>query len=181
MVSPAQGSAEASSVSRSVGSLLDELARQGARRMLAAALEAEVAAYISEYSGAVDGNGHRLVVGNGRAVPRSVTTSAGAIEVHAPRMNDKRVDEATGKRARFSSAILPAWCRRSPKVTEVLPLLYLHGLSSGDFVPALGQFLGSDAGLSPTTVTRLTQTWQAEGEDLRRQGSLGGGLRLRVG
>jgi len=141
---------------------LDELAREGARRMLAAALEAEVAAYIDEHSGEVDGDGHRLVVRNGRAVPRSVTTSAGAIEVHAPRVNDKRVDEATGERARFSSAILPAWCRRSPKVTEVLPLLYLHGLSSGDFVPALGQFLGSDAGLSSTTVTRLTQIWQAE-------------------
>jgi len=141
---------------------LDELAREGARRMLAAALEAEVAAYIEEHSGALDANGHRLVVRNGRAVPRSVTTSAGAIEVHAPRVNDKRVEEATGARVRFSSAILPAWCRRSPKVTEVLPLLYLHGLSSGDFVPALGQFLGSTAGLSAATVTRLTQTWQAE-------------------
>ena len=161
-VVPAGGSAEAASVSGSAGSLLDELAREGARRMLAAALEAEVAAYIEEHSGALDGNGHRLVVRNGRAVPRSVTTSAGAIEVHAPRVNDKRVEEATGARVRFSSAILPAWCRRSPKVTEVLPLLYLHGLSSGDFVPALGQFLGSTAGLSAATVTRLTQTWQAE-------------------
>ncbi|GAA3786660.1 IS256 family transposase [Sphaerisporangium flaviroseum] len=80
----------------------------------------------------------------------------------APRVNDKRVDEATGERKRFSSAILPPWCRKSPKISEVLPLLYLHGLSSGDFVPALEQFLGSSAGLSPATVTRLTQQWQAD-------------------
>lgn len=77
-------------------------------------------------------------------------------------MNDKRVDEATGERKRFSSAILPPWCRKSPKISEVLPLLYLHGLSSGDFVPALEQFLGSSAGLSPATVTRLTTQWQAD-------------------
>jgi transposase-like protein len=68
----------------------------------------------------------------------------------------------TGERARFSSAILPAWARKTPKVTEVLPLLYLHGLSSGDFVPALGQFLGSSAGLSSAVITKLTETWQAE-------------------
>ncbi len=84
------------------------------------------------------------------------------VEVKAPRVNDKRVDEATGERKRFSSAILPPWCRKSPKISEVLPLLYLHGLSSGDFVPALEQFLGSSAGLSPATVTRLTQQWQAD-------------------
>lgn len=77
-------------------------------------------------------------------------------------MNDKRVDEATGERKRFSSAILPPWCRKSPKIAEVLPLLYLHGLSSGDFVPAMERFLGSSAGLSPATVTRLTAQWQAD-------------------
>lgn len=65
----------------------------------------------------------------------------------APRINDRRVDEATGERRRFSSKILAPWCRRSPKISEVLPLLYLHGLSSGDFVPALEQFLGGTAGL----------------------------------
>ncbi|GGO71780.1 hypothetical protein GCM10012289_38260 [Nonomuraea cavernae] len=80
----------------------------------------------------------------------------------APRVNDKRVDEATGERRRFSSSILPAWARKTPSVGEVLPLLYLHGLSSGDFVPALGQFLGSTAGLSASVVTRLTETWKGE-------------------
>ena len=89
-------------------------------------------------------------------------TSAGAVEVTAPRVNDRRTDPATGERQRFCSAILPPWARRTPKITEVLPLLYLHGLSSGDFVPALGQFLGSAAGLSAAVITRLTESWQAE-------------------
>jgi hypothetical protein len=79
-----------------------------------------------------------------------------------PRVNDKRTDPVTGERKRFSSAILPAWARKTPKITEVLPLLYLHGLSSGDFVPALGQFLGSAAGLSAAVITRLTEQWRAE-------------------
>jgi transposase-like protein len=91
-----------------------------------------------------------------------VLTSAGAVEVTVPRVNDKRTDPDTGERQRFSSAILPPWARKTPKITEVLPLLYLHGLSSGDFVPALGQFLGSSAGLSAAVITRLTETWRAE-------------------
>src|SRR6266511_5002846 len=144
------------------GSLLDEIAREGARRMLAAALRAEADAYVEQFVDERDEEGHRLVVRNGHAVPRSVMTAAGAIDVHAPRVNDKRVDEATGERKRFSSAILPAWCRRSPKITDVLPLLYLHGLSGGDFVPAFEQFLGSSAGLSASTITRLTEQWQSE-------------------
>ena len=80
----------------------------------------------------------------------------------APRVNDRSVDEVTGERRRFSSAILPPWCRKSPKINEVLPLLYLHGLSSSDFGPALEQFLGSGAGLSASTITRLVAQWQDE-------------------
>jgi transposase-like protein len=144
------------------GSLLDEIVRDGARRMLAAALEAEVAAYIAAHTDQLDENGRRLVVRNGHAVPRQVLTSSGAVEVTAPRVNDKRVDEQTGQRRRFASVILPAWCRKSPKVTEVLPLLYLHGLSSSDFVPALEGFLGTGSGLSAPTITRLTAQWQTE-------------------
>ncbi|MET9888114.1 IS256 family transposase [Streptomyces sp. NPDC006430] len=144
------------------GSLIDEIVREGARRMLAAALEAEVNAYIAELADQRDESGRRLVVRNGFHQPRKMTTAAGVIEVKAPRVNDKRVDEATGERKRFSSAILPPWCRKSPKISEVLPLLYLHGLSSGDFVPALEQFLGSSASLSPATVIRLTTQWQAD-------------------
>ncbi|WP_326742766.1 IS256 family transposase [Streptomyces sp. NBC_01768] len=141
------------------GSLIDEIVREGARRMLAAALEAEVNQYIAELAAETDDRGRRLVVRNGHHRPRTVVTAAGPLKVTAPRVNDRRVDEATGERKRFSSKILPPWCRKSPKISEVLPLLYLHGLSSGDFVPALEQFLGGTAGLSPATVTRLTKQW----------------------
>jgi transposase-like protein len=79
----------------------------------------------------------------------------------APRVNDKGVDPGTGERRRFSSVILPPWARKTPKITEVLPLLYLHGLSSGDFVPALAQFLGSSKGLSGPVITKLTEQWRA--------------------
>lgn len=141
------------------GLLLDDIVRDGARRMLAAALEAEVDQYITELAGEKDDHGRRLVVRNGHHHPRQITTAAGAVEVAAPRVNDKRLDEETGERKRFSSKILAPWCRKSPKVTEVLPLLYLHGLSGGDFVPALEQFLGSAAGLSGPTVNRLIKKW----------------------
>jgi transposase-like protein len=143
-------------------SLIDEIVREGARRMLAEALQAEVDAYIAAHAAERDGNGRRLVVRNGSHEPREVLTSAGAVEVTVPRVNDKRTDPETGERKRFSSVILPPWCRKTPKITEVLPLLYLHGLSSGDFVPALGQFLGSSAGLSAAAITRLTEQWRAE-------------------
>jgi len=144
------------------GSLLDEIVRVGARQMLAAALQAEVAAYVAAHADQVDEQGHRLVVRNGYHAGREVTTAAGAVAVRQPRVNDKRIDEGTGERRRFSSAILPAWSRKSPRVAEVLPLLYLHGLSSSDFGPALTQFLGSDQGLSPATITRMTAQWQDE-------------------
>ncbi|MFT4187734.1 MAG: IS256 family transposase [Aeromicrobium sp.] len=144
------------------GSLLDEIVRDGARQMLAAALQAEVAACIEAFAGEVDENGRRLVVRNGFHEPREVTTAAGAIPVKAPRVNDKRVDPVTGERRRFASAIPPAWARKSPRVAEVLPLLYLHGLSSGDFGPALTRFLGASHGLSASVITRLTKDWQNE-------------------
>lgn len=143
-------------------SLIDEIVREGARRMLAEALRAEVDAYVALYTDDRDDNGHRLVVRNGYHAPREVMTSAGAVEVTAPRVNDKRTDPDTGARRRFSSAILPPWARKTPKITEVLPLLYLHGLSSGDFVPALGQFLGSAKGLSAAVIMKLTEQWKAE-------------------
>jgi transposase-like protein len=149
-------------VSAAGGCVLDEIVREGARAMLAAALRAEVAAYIEAHAEEVDEQGRRLVVRNGYAEPREVLTSSGAVEVVAPRVNDKRVDEVTGERRRFCSAILPPWCRKSPKINEVLPLLYLHGLSSNDFGPALEQFLGTSAGLSGSVITRLTVQWQDE-------------------
>ena len=142
-------------------SALDEIVLDGAQRMLAAALEAEVDAYIAALVCERDERGRALVVRNGHAEARTITTAAGRIEVTAPRVNDKRVDD-DGERCRFRSSILPPWARKSPKVTEVLPLMYLHGMSSGDFAPALAGFFGSAAGLSASVITRLTTQWQAE-------------------
>jgi putative transposase len=141
---------------------LDELFREGARRMLAAALEAEVEAYIAAHAELVDEHGHRVVVRNGHAPARTITSGVGRVEVLRPRVDDRRVDPTTGGRVQFQSVLLPRWCRRSPKVAEVLPLLYLHGLSSLDFVPALEAFFGAAAGLSASVITRLTTQWQAE-------------------
>jgi putative transposase len=141
---------------------LDQIVREGARRMLAAALEAEVDDYLAASAAERDEQGRRLVVRNGHARQREVTTVAGAVAVRAPRVNDRRIDPQTGQRVRFRSVILPPWCRKSPKVVEVLPLLYLHGLSTGDFVPALEAFFGSAAGLSAAVITRLVTQWQAD-------------------
>jgi transposase-like protein len=141
---------------------LDELAREGARRMLAAALEAEVDAYLAAAAAERDEQGRRLVVRNGHARQRDILTAAGAVAVQAPRVNDRRVDSVTGQRIRYRSVILPPWCRKSPKVAEVLPLLYLHGLSTGDFVAALEGFFGSAAGLSAPVIGRLVAAWQAD-------------------
>ncbi len=148
---------------------LDELAREGARRMLAAALEAEVDAYITAFAALTDERGHRLVRRNGHAPARQLATGTGQVEVTRPRVDDRRVDPATGQRRQFQSVILPRWVRRSPKVAAVLPLLYLHGLSSSDFVPALEELLGSAAGLSASVVTRLCEQWQAEREAFQQR------------
>ena len=143
-------------------SVIDDIVREGARRLLAEALAAEVEVCIAGLAEECDEAGRRLVVRNGYHEPREVLTSAGAVEVTVPRVNDRRVDPDTGERHRFTSVILPPWCRKTPKINEVLPLLYLHGLSSGDFGPALGQFLGSSAGLSSSVITKLTETWRGE-------------------
>jgi Transposase, Mutator family len=116
-------------------SLIDEIVREGARRMLAEALQAEVDAYIAAHAAERDANGRRLVVRNGCHQPREILTSAGAVEVTVPRVNDKRTDPDTGERKRFASAILPPWARKTPKITEVLPLLYLTGCPAGTSCP----------------------------------------------
>jgi putative transposase len=141
---------------------LDDLAREGALRMIAAALEAEVDEYVRSFAEERDEDGKRLVVRNGKARGRKLTVGSGTLSIRAPRVNDKRVEEE-GERQKFSSKILPAYARRSPKVTEVLPILYLYGLSTGDFGPALRDLLGEDAsGLSSSSIQRLTEAWQAE-------------------
>jgi len=148
---------------------LDELAREGARRMLQMALEIEVDAYLEAHREDRDGSGHALVVRNGKSRARRVTVGAGTFSVQAPRVNDRRVDEE-GQRQRFRSRILPPYMRRSPKVAEVLPILYLRGLSTGDFREALPVLLGKEAsGLSPTVITRLTAQWSMEYEAFRKR------------
>src|SRR6266545_4313939 len=117
----------------------------------------------------VDERGHRLVRRNGHAPARSIATGTGQVEVVRPRVDDRRVDPETGQRQQFQSVILPRWIRRSPKVAEVLPLLYLHGLSSSDFVPALTELFGSAAGLSASVICRLTTQWQAEREAFQQR------------
>jgi transposase-like protein len=137
--------------------------------MLHEALEAEVEAYVSRHREARDERGRAQVVRNGKAPARQLVTGSGTLEVRAPRIDDRRVD-ADGQRHRFTSQILPSYMRRAPKVTEVLPILYLRGLSTGDFQEALPVLLGEEAGgLSPTTITRLTASWEAEYRTWRRR------------
>lgn len=142
---------------------LDELCRLAAEEMLAVALETERRAYLDAHADVIDEAGHRVVVGNGHLPTREVTTGAGMVQVQAPRVHDPRPDHG------FIPAILPRYMRRSPKVTEVLPVLYLRGLSTGDFAPALEEFFGSDAGLSASTISRLTEAWQQEHADWARR------------
>jgi transposase-like protein len=147
---------------------LDEIAREGARRMLAEALEAEVADYIERHQER-DENGRAQVVRNGKARARKVTLGSGTIEVRAPRVDDRRETEDRSRQT-FRSQILPPYMRRSPKVAEVLPILYLRGLSTGDFKEGLAALLGDDAsGLSPTAITRLTAAWQADYEGFNKR------------
>jgi len=141
---------------------LDEVLQRGALKMLQQVLEAEVEDYITRHRAARDEGGRAQVVRNGKAPARQLVTGAGTLQVRAPRVNDRRVD-AKGERQRFTSEILPSYMRRAPKVTEVLPILYLRGLSTGDFQAALPVLLGEAAtGLSPTTITRLTASWEGE-------------------
>jgi putative transposase len=124
---------------------------------------------VERHRGERDEQGHALVVRNGQAKPRKLTLGAGTVELKAPRVDDRRRDE-NGERQRFTSQILPPYMRRSPKVAEVLPILYLRGLSTGDFRPALESLLGKEAaGLSPTNIARLTACWEKEYVAFRRR------------
>lgn len=143
---------------------LDELAREGARRMLIVALELEVERYLAEHADFRDERGHALVVRNGRARPRKVTVGSGTVEVQAPRVHDRRPGE------KFTSRILPPWMRRSPKVDEVIPVLYLRGLSTGDFKEGLSVLVGEAAsGLSASSISRQLGVWEAEVEAWKKR------------
>jgi putative transposase len=147
---------------------LDELAREGARRMIAEALALEVEVYVQELHHLRDANGCALVVRNGKARPRTVSLGAGVIEIEAPRVDDRRSDH------RFTSKILPPYMRRSPRLNEALPVLYLRGLSTGDFAEAISALLGADAaGFSASTITRLSSVWQEEYEGWRKRPLMG--------
>jgi putative transposase len=148
---------------------LDELAREGARRMIAAALEAEVEQYVESLRHLRDENGHALVVHNGKSHhERTIHMGAGSIKVQAPRVDDRRPEHA------FTSKILPPYMRRSPRLEEAVPVLYLRGLSTGDFSEALQALLGSAAsGFSATTVTRLLKVWQEEYSVWRKRSLVG--------
>jgi putative transposase len=144
--------------------LLDQLVRKGAEQMLAAALEAEVQQVLDHYKHLRDGHGRRQVVRNGRLPEREVLTGAGPVPVTQPRVRDKRGKDHP-EAVRFTSSILPPYLRRSTSVDELIPWLYLRGVSTGDFQSALQALLGPDApALSPSVISRLMKGWAAEYE-----------------
>lgn len=140
---------------------LDALVREGARKMLQAALESEVHAFLEAHSSCVDEQGRRQVVRNGHLPPREIITGAGPLEVAQPRVRDKSADPAS--RVRFSSSILPPYLRKSKSIEELIPWLYLKGISTGDFTNALQALVGPDAsGFSANVVVRLKEKWSQE-------------------
>jgi transposase-like protein len=142
--------------------VLTDILRQGAKEMLAMAIEDEVAQYIDHHESLRDAGGRRLVVRNGHLPARAIQTGIGAVEVRQPRVNDRRIDE-NGQRIRFSSNILPPYLRRTKSIDELIPWLYLKGISTGDFTEALEALLGPQAsGLSATNIVRLKEPWQQE-------------------
>lgn len=148
----------------SIGSrdVLNEILQKGAQQMLASAIENEVADYLEGHADQRDENGRRLVVRNGYLPAREIQTGIGQVAVRQPRVNDKRVDEQ-GQHQRFTSQILPPYLRRTKSLDELLPWLYLRGISTGDFTEALEALLGPQAkGLSASNIVRLKESWQQE-------------------
>jgi putative transposase len=136
--------------------------QEGARRMLMQAIEAEVEAFLAAHAGLVDAQGRRRLVRNGHAPERQIQTGIGPLAVRRPKVRDRGA-AAGDEPIRFSSTILPAYLRRTRNIEELLPWLYLKGVSTGQFAEALTALLGPEApGLSATTVRRLTEAWQAE-------------------
>jgi len=140
---------------------LDALVQEGARKMLQAALENEVQLFLDEHASRVDEQGRRLVVRNGHLPDRQIMTGAGPLEIRQPRVRDKSPD--ADERVRFSSSILPPYLRKSKSIEELIPWLYLKGISTGDFSEALQALIGPDAaGFSPNVVVRLKEQWSQE-------------------
>ena len=153
----------------SVDDPLTEIARDGARRMLAAALRAEAEAFVAQHAEEVLPDGRQRVVRHGYGPERSIQTGIGALDVRRPKVRDRAAGPADEK-VRFSSAILPKWARRSRSLDALLPVLYLRGISTGDFREALSAILGTDApNLSPSVISRLTEGWQQEYDRWQRR------------
>jgi len=153
----------------SVDDPLTEIARDGARRMLAAALRAEADAFVAQHAEEVLPDGRQRVVRHGYGPERSIQTGIGALDVRRPKVRDRAAGPADEK-VRFSSAILPKWARRSRSLDALLPVLYLRGISTGDFREALSAILGADApNLSPSVISRLTEGWQQEYDRWQRR------------
>jgi transposase-like protein len=141
---------------------ITDILRQGARRLLCAALEAEVETFLKQYKDISDGKGWQRVVRNGYLPEREIQTGIGQVQVKAPRIRDRQPDPIKG-RIRFTSAILPPYLRKTKSIEILLPWLYLKGVSTGDFTDALAALLGKDApGLSAATISRLKTVWQDE-------------------
>ena len=151
--------------------VLTDVLRQGAQQLLAQAIEAEVADWIDRHQDCRDAAGRRQVVRNGHLPQRSITTGVGPVTVQQPRVRDRRPPE---RREKFASAILPPYLRKTRSVEELIPWLYLKGVSTGDFSEALAALLGPDAkGLSATTVTRLKGLWEQEYHDWSKRSLAG--------
>ena len=147
-----------------VRATLEEVAREGARRALQKAIEDEVADYVNAHRDHLDASGHRLVVRNGHKPPRTILSGVGPIEVKQPRVDDRRVDE-NGVRFRFTSKILPPYLRKTKAIEDLVPWLYLKGISTGEMPDALVHLGFDGSGLSPASVTRMTEAWQGEYDD----------------
>src|SRR5882672_10104156 len=147
---------------------LEQIAREGAHRALQKAIEQEVAEYVEDHRDHVDDAGHRLVVRNGHKPPRTILSGVGPIEVIQPRVDDRRVDE-NGVRFRFTSKILPPYLRKTKAVEDLVPWLYLKGISTGEMSDALVHLGFTGTGLSPTSVTRMTEAWQGEYEQWNKR------------
>ena len=151
--------------------VLDQVLREGARRMLQAAIEREVADYVDAHADARDERGRRLVVRNGHLPPRELQTPVGPLRVEQPRVDDRRRDEKGERAFRFTSAILPKYLRKSKSksIEELVPWLYLKGISSGDFPEALSALGLDGSGLSASSVIRMKELWRGEWLDWSRR------------
>jgi putative transposase len=154
----------------SVEDPLTEIAREGARRMLASALDAEIEAFLGQFTEERLPDGRQRVVRHGYGPERKIQTGIGALEVRRPKVRDRARDEESGEKVRFRSHILPRWARRSRSLDALLPVLYLRGISTGDFREALSALLGPDApNLSPGVIARLAAEWENEYERWQRR------------